>query len=456
DVIIAHELCYQLFVLGDKLTAFEFIGRHNDNKYKGYEGHLLFKNINNQDVYYILKAESGSECLWKINSIESNECVPFMFAKYVTIVSNLPEHAQEIEEREYAEVNDKPIPDKTKTTASFSGLANSSYGADLIGCLRMDVDDLGKLFSTKIKDKDFDLATLSYISRELNYFFKIVLSDICKGPVEIVGGKNKIITDLISKGYEERGGRYVSIVYSGGDDLFILGAWDETAELAFDIQKCFDSYFTRIMAKIDTSIRLTISAGLTLHKDKYPLYQIAKHSKEAEEEAKSFKYNLEAKAQKNKICLFYSPSYKYKNNELNIIAANNIRANQKDNHDKFVYALNWNEDKMFKIMNILISLCEKQVDKIVINNISRALVYKLFSLAETWWYKNSLYVPHLYYTIERLGKISQNGTENKAELIHQLRDLIIMLPLSEHEHNAIKYFKIPLTWFDLLLRNKGE
>ncbi len=453
--IIAHEMCYQLYVLGDQLTNISFISRITKLE-NGADGYLQFKTIDNSNVFYTLENNPKNKCLWKINPDTNVDYVPFMFADYVTKVDDLPPEVQKKEESAYEEVHGKEVHgkkmDKKRTTASFLGLSNSSCGADLLGCLRMDVDDLGKLFTSKLKN--YELAVLSYISRTLNYFFKVVLNDICRGNVY---GKYET-TDLTTKGYKERNGRYVSVIYSGGDDLFILGAWDETAELAFDIQRGFDSYQTEYIGKIYEDIKLTISAGLTVYKDKYPLYQMAKFSKEALEDAKTFKYSKEDKSQKNKVCLFYSPIYKYKSNNLNIEAKKNIENKQVDYYDKFVYALKWNEDNMFLVIKSLLDFCEKQGDKMVLKDVSKGLIYKLFSLTETWWVKNSLYVPHLFYILDRFDNTSSDLENSK---IKKLRDLIVKMPLTnkqpaEKRHEVIKYLKIPLTWFELLLRNKGE
>ena len=67
----------------------------------------------------------------------------------------------------------------------------------------------------------------------MNLFFKGYLNEICgmnlgglsaeehpDAPLDITGEKTKA---LETDNYR----RYVSIVYAGGDDLFIVGAWDD-------------------------------------------------------------------------------------------------------------------------------------------------------------------------------------------------------------------------------------
>lgn len=55
--------------------------------------------------------------------------------------------------------------------------------------------------------------------------------------------------------HEKKGSRAVHIVYSGGDDIFIAGAWDDLLELSVDLRRAFHSY---------TNGQLSFSAGLGL------------------------------------------------------------------------------------------------------------------------------------------------------------------------------------------------
>lgn len=52
----------------------------------------------------------------------------------------------------------------------------------------------------------------------------------------------------------------LTIVYSGGDDVFVLGAWDEVIEFAIDLRQKFISW---------TDGKLTLSAGIGMFDTKY-------------------------------------------------------------------------------------------------------------------------------------------------------------------------------------------
>jgi CRISPR-associated protein Csm1 len=68
-------------------------------------------------------------------------------------------------------------------------------------------------------------------------------------------------------------------IYAGGDDLFVSGAWNEVVEFGFDVYQCFRAYTGH-------HPDITLSGGISLAGAKFPLYQAAVESGEAEEKAK--------------------------------------------------------------------------------------------------------------------------------------------------------------------------
>jgi len=76
---------------------------------------------------------------------------------------------------------------------------------------------------------------------------------------------------------EKEGNRLVHIVYCGGDDLFLVGAWDDLLELSADLRKAFAAY---------TNGMLSFSAGLGLFSPTYPVIRMAEDSGALEDRAK--------------------------------------------------------------------------------------------------------------------------------------------------------------------------
>lgn len=82
----------------------------------------------------------------------------------------------------------------------------------------------------------------------------------------------------------------MTVVYSGGDDVFLLGAWNDVVEAALRIRQAFTVF---------SCGALTISAGLTLVDDHYPVRLSAAASGDLEDLAKQ-------KPDKDAVCLFES------------------------------------------------------------------------------------------------------------------------------------------------------
>jgi CRISPR-associated protein Csm1 len=154
----------------------------------------------------------------------------------------------------------------------FSLLAKQSAGIERLGVLRMDVDDLGDLFGRRLERAD-GLAGLAYtaaLSGALSRFFEGWVGERCRR-VNMDSGRGSVYA-----------------VYSGGDDLFIVGSWHLLPDLAADIRNEFVRYTTGQAPAPGAAPPVTISAGITLHGTKFPLYQAADEAAAALDRAKNF------------------------------------------------------------------------------------------------------------------------------------------------------------------------
>jgi CRISPR-associated protein Csm1 len=167
---------------------------------------------------------------------------------------------------------------------TFEDLAQASQGDKKLGVFRADVDNLGSLFSKNLDKKHNTFSRCAAISRQLSLFFKLHLNSICAGylshDIELAHTDKLKPFHLEEKAETSTSqGRNVIIVYSGGDDVFIMGAWHDTLEVALDIQKCFEAF---------TNGTLTLSGGFQMFPEKYPVYAMAKAVEDAEEKAKAY------------------------------------------------------------------------------------------------------------------------------------------------------------------------
>jgi CRISPR-associated protein Csm1 len=158
--------------------------------------------------------------------------------------------------------------------------ASESEGINRIGILRADVDNLGHAFvsgfdNIENNNRYVTLSRTATLSRQLSLFFKFHINKILKNPNYTISGKKA----------EERN---VTICYSGGDDLFIVGAWNEIVEAAIDIRRNFERY---------TQGTLTLSAGIGIYQSGYPISAIAREVANLESDSKKM-------PEKNSITIF--------------------------------------------------------------------------------------------------------------------------------------------------------
>jgi CRISPR-associated protein Csm1 len=173
---------------------------------------------------------------------------------------------------------------------NFDDYAEHARGISRLGILRMDVDNLGLVFiqglqyprrgSVKVGRKDKDgwgdvvlgqdgipllkpmasISRMATLSRQLNHFFSAYLPTILD---------------------DERFDR-CQIVYAGGDDLFIIGSWDQLPELAKSVREEFKRFTCN-------NASFSISGGITLQRGRYPLFKGATLAGETESRGKQIR-----------------------------------------------------------------------------------------------------------------------------------------------------------------------
>ena len=151
----------------------------------------------------------------------------------------------------------------------FDAMQAQARGIPRLGVLRMDVDDLGRLFSEGLGTK----ATLSRVAA-----LSFAVSLFFEGWVGALAARR----NAQGRKDAQRGERLYAI-YSGGDDLFFVGSWDEVVELAREMRADLARFSAGHPA-------LHASGGLALVGGKYPLAQAAEDALRAEEQAKSLQW----------------------------------------------------------------------------------------------------------------------------------------------------------------------
>lgn len=148
--------------------------------------------------------------------------------------------------------------------AEFSDLAEASDGVKWLGVLRMDVDSLGDVFKDGL-GKHATISRVSTLSESLRLFFEGWVPQLCRQ------------YNRFDQGDKDR----LYLIYAGGDDLFIVGAWSVLPELAKQIRDDFRRFVG--------GDHVTLSGGIAIEHQKFPLYQLANDAKHAlDDQAKEF------------------------------------------------------------------------------------------------------------------------------------------------------------------------
>lgn len=342
DEEIACEFCLNLYKLGQDILTQDLVFVISEEKIDG--GIKIFGK--DKDLYmYAVNIEDIDMFKGKILRIYSK--------------NNLLENDLAI--RLY--LADYSAKNENDEVMAFDDLAKSSCKTDKgikrLGVLRLDVDDLGIAFSSGfVSDKDkiednLRYATLSRyadLSKDISMFFKVAINKICAG--DLTGCVDFEERAFNIFGIAKAQKRKVNIIYVGGDDLFLVGAWDEVLEVAIDINRAFKQF---------TNGKLTLSAGMAMFSPTYPISKMAEIAGLLVQMSKSRK-------DKNSIALFGM--------ETNLKANGQLEC-------KHIYTWADFEMKVCKEkMNYLLARLSFDGDKFNKLSVGKSLIYRLMDLIQ--------------------------------------------------------------------------
>ena len=226
---------------------------------------------------------------------------------------------------------------------SFGSLAKEAFKrskTEKLGVLKFDVDNLGKIFESLAdaqRSKELSAAFFFFfegyinhlLEKDVQYYIdevKYYQEQIRHCNQKIQENQNKINQDRRNRRkYEkairqfERDRSYAEdklqsimaakqtyknnlyVIFSGGDDGFIVGAWDAVFSFAVLLRDEFENF----CSVLDTP--LTLSAAIMVIDEKFPVSRFADMAEDLLAKAKSaFSENMDSRRlpQKNAICLF--------------------------------------------------------------------------------------------------------------------------------------------------------
>jgi len=150
--------------------------------------------------------------------------------------------------------------DKDGSITEFADLASQSRGRKALAYLKADVDNLGLIFSAGFTGAERDrrsISRLTTLSRSLELFFSGYIQGLAADSAQVY------------------------TVYSGGDDLLLIGPWDHAVDFALRLREEFRRYTCG-------SPSWTMSAGLVVVGDKTPVLLAAQEADERLEAAKAW------------------------------------------------------------------------------------------------------------------------------------------------------------------------
>jgi len=156
-----------------------------------------------------------------------------------------------------------PYDQKTNQIRDLDTLASSSIGADMLAMLKMDIDSLGKIFRFGLKENN-TISRISTLSSMITRFFSGYLDEL------IVNNEK----------YKEN----CYTIFAGGDDLLIVGSWSTILDLAYDVYENFRKFTCY-------NPHITLSAGILVFNNRYPIIRGAIEAEEALEKAKNYQEN---------------------------------------------------------------------------------------------------------------------------------------------------------------------
>ena len=309
---------------------------------------------------------------------------------------------KKLSSEEFNIINDeKPNKEQPIKIISFKRLAQYAYfenGTEKLGVLKMDIDNLGKIFKDGLQKPT--IGRVAFLSRSLKWFFE--------------GYMNTLLT---SNEFKDR----IYPIFSGGDDFFVVGAWNKIFEFSFKVRNEFRRF-------VSEHPGITLSASLLVIDETFPVKQYARLAEERLEEAKNRR---------------------------------DIKTNKKikDAISVFDTVLSWDDFKEAKILK------SKIVKIIRLTNGNRAIIQKILNSSKGFAtiQKEALFTKVIkMYKVWRLNYYLRDlvnySKENKEEIKMLTKNIIeqyeeLFFEAFKGNNTSIQIFPVAARWAELGTRN---
>jgi CRISPR-associated protein Csm1 len=263
--------------------AEEKSGEDKQNKLKTLDFERIFKPFGKTPLFNSNEWSDFTQRLTHSNSYVI-QTVPAPNTKIEGAAFQIFQHEYRLLEVKYGGkfdnkiTNKLPVWNKKGDVKTFEDLAEQAYqrtGSQKLTVLKMDVDNLGKIFQGIT-----DVNRAKSISSCLSWFF------------------NEYFYEMWSTGTFTNGHKYCDNIYpvfAGGDDCFLIGAWDSVFEFASFLRQKFNDF---------TNQGITLSGSLLVIDEHFPVIRFAEMAENALKNAKTYEKNEKGEYIKDKISVF--------------------------------------------------------------------------------------------------------------------------------------------------------
>ncbi len=389
--------CRKMMEIGRKLGTSKFLVMANNET--AVDGRYDF-SIFNKYFWFIeagRKFFSHQDCLvWTLNDPEFIENAK---GNYLSTVNAVP----------------MTVGSTHRFDQEFEEVAEKANGVPRLGILRMDVDNLGRIFGHGLRGylykgrkkpgRFHSLGRITTLSWQLSLFFGAMVPALIRSREE----------------WKDR----VTVVYSGGDDLFLLGAWDAMPNVALTVRKAFSRFCCQ-------NSSWGLSGGIVMTGGKFPVYKSAEMAGEAEEKAKKYciKLNEGKKRKKNAFTLFNTVMGWEEFEEVT-----RVREKLYDSLEK-----KENRPLLSRLRDISASWAASRERMLRANGALPITEIQKSLMAEKWRWR-------MVYSLKRLGE----SRKNLHEAIEDIQQFILN-PVAAGDRRGIELLGVVSRWCELELR----
>ncbi len=290
--------------------------QHNENYVSRDDMYLLSKQLHliekNSPAPISKKAWEFSEKVVNQLPIWTSELI----TKHDAYIKNFNAQFNDLPKKE--RLASQISPDDIIEFDCLADFAKMRTGTAKLGILKMDIDNLGNLFSSTTTIKNTHQLSLAMF-----WFFETFVKTLLQAHFTYTNVKKDPTGDLQITKNKEKFHDNIYTVFAGGDDCFFVGAWDAILLFCQQLRNAFKEFQNYLLSipglgealkkgiKVEEK-QITLSAGIILVDAHFPVVRFAQLVEDALDAAKDTtiptldeKGNpVSYKKPKNRICIF--------------------------------------------------------------------------------------------------------------------------------------------------------